>query len=103
MEVMAKRVLLTGGAGFIGHHTIEHIMRTTDWEVVTLDKLSYASRGFDRLRDIEKFTKGRLNVFTVDFSQPIEEGLEKEIGQVDYIVHMGAETHVDNSISNPRP
>jgi nucleoside-diphosphate-sugar epimerase len=34
--------LLTGGAGFIGSHCVEHILKNTDWEIVILDKLTYA-------------------------------------------------------------
>jgi dTDP-glucose 4,6-dehydratase len=97
-----KRILITGGAGFIGHHFIEHLLKNTDWEIIVLDRLSYASSGYDRLRDINIFDEKRVKIFTADFTLPIEEGLEKELGQLDYIVHMGAETHVDNSISNPR-
>ena len=36
---MSKRVLLTGGAGFIGHHLIEEILKNTDYDVVSLDRL----------------------------------------------------------------
>ena len=34
-----KRVLITGGAGFIAHHAIKHILENTDWEIVSLDRL----------------------------------------------------------------
>ena len=37
-----KRVLLTGGAGFIAHHTIKHFLENTDWEIVSLDRLDYS-------------------------------------------------------------
>jgi dTDP-glucose 4,6-dehydratase len=95
------RILVTGGAGFIGHHFVEHLIINTDWEVVILDKLTYASNGFNRLRDSGVLSNSRLKIFSADFTQPIPFGLVKEIGNLDYIVHMGAETHVDNSISNP--
>ena len=95
------KILVTGGCGFIGHHFVEHIIKNTDWEVVVLDKLSYASFGYDRLRDISVFDNKRVRVFPADFTIPIIEGLENEIGDLDYIVHMGAETHVDNSIKDP--
>ena len=39
---MPERCLITGGAGFIGHHMIEHFLANTDWEIVILDKLTYA-------------------------------------------------------------
>ena len=97
------KVLITGGAGFIGHHLAEHILKNTDWEVVVLDKLNYASCGFDRLREISVFDDKRVNILTSDFSNPIEIGLEQEIGQIDYILHLGAETHVDRSIDDPEP
>ncbi len=99
------KILITGGAGFIGHHLVEHLLKHTDWEIVVLDRLNYASSGFDRLRDIAVFEENRhrVKVFTADFTNPIVDGLAQEIGQVDYIVHMGAETHVDNSITNPEP
>lgn len=95
------RILVTGGCGFIGHHLVEHLQKNTDWEIVIIDKLNYASFGFERLRDIPIDEK-RTRVFTFDFSHPISPHLAHEIGQLDYIVHMGAETHVDNSIANPR-
>lgn len=98
-----KKILVTGGAGFIGHHFVEHLIINTDWEVVILDKLTYASNGFNRLRDSGVLSNNRLKIFSADFIHQISFGLAKEIGQVDYIVHMGAETHVDNSISDPEP
>lgn len=97
------RVLVTGGCGFIGHHFVEHIIKNTDWEIITLDRLSYASTGYDRLRDIDVFDDKRVHTFTHDISTPITNGLSYEIGQVDFIVHMAAETHVDSSINDARP
>ena len=100
-----RKLLVTGGAGFVGHHVIEHFLKNTDWKIIVIDRLSYSSGGFDRLRDIKFFKKhsDRVNMFTHDFTKPVVDGLAKEIGQVDYILHMGAESHVDNSILNPEP
>lgn len=96
------KIVVTGGLGFIGHHFVEHIIRKTNWIVYIIDKLSYASRGFQRLKSSNLFSCNRLVIFTYDLNLPISEGIKLEIGEdVDYIVHMAAETHVDNSIADP--
>lgn len=97
---MKERVLITGGCGFVGHHFIEHFLKNTEWDIVILDRLSYAG-SVDRLRDINAYDDKRVTLLTADFTLPIEENLAKEIGEVDYIIHMGAESHVDNSITDP--
>lgn len=100
-----KTVLVTGGCGFLGHHVVEHILKNTDWNVVVFDKLSYASFGLDRLRDIDVWPKyaGRVRVYTVDLTQPISVGVAQEVGEVDIVLHLAAETHVDDSIDHPVP
>ncbi len=100
---MKNKILITGGCGFIGHHMVEHFIKNTDWEIIVLDRLNYASRGFDRLKEIGAYDNPRVLKLTVDFTQPFTLGIEKEIGQVEYILHLGAETHVNNSIENPEP
>lgn len=100
---MKRRVLVTGGCGFVGHHLIEHILKNSDWHVVVMDKLNYASLGFDRLRDIQVYDDKRVSILAADFSQPLSPGMKQEIGEVDYIFHLGAETHVDRSIDDPTP
>ena len=100
---MSKTILITGGCGFIGHHFVEHVYINTDWNIIIIDKLSYASNGFERLRDTGCLNADRVKVFTNDLINPIPEGIQKEIGKnVNYIVHMAAETHVDNSIKDPK-
>ena len=97
------KILITGGCGFIGHHFVEHIYQNTDWDIIVIDKLSYASMGFSRLRDTGTLHDKRVKVFCLDLVHPLTDGVKKEIGSdVDYIVHMAAETHVDNSISDPK-
>ena len=96
------KILITGGCGFIGHHFVEHVHKTTNWDIIIIDRLSYASNGFERLRDTSTLDSNRVKVFTTDLVLPLSEGLIKEIGEIDYIVHMAAETHVDNSIKDPK-
>ena len=86
------KIIITGGCGFIGHHFVEHVFKNTDWEIIIFDKLSYASNGFERLRDTNTLNNSRVKVFTNDLTNPLPEG----------IIHMAAETHVDNSIKEPK-
>jgi dTDP-glucose 4,6-dehydratase len=98
---MVKTILITGAAGHVGSHICEHILKKTKWNIVVVDRLDYASNGFDRLRDIKVFDDKRVKIFTHDLQQPIMEGLDQEIGHVDYIIHAAAGSHVDNSIIDP--
>jgi len=98
-----KSILLTGGAGFAGHHVVEHILKKTDYDVIVLDTLTYASNGMDRLRDIRAIGDSRIRVLSANFINPLSDGVKKEIGSPEFIIHMGAETHVDNSIKNALP
>lgn len=95
------KVICTGGAGFIGHHLIQHILEVTDWEIVILDKLSYASFGLERLREIGAFDNPRVLTLVFDFSQKITDGIMRELEGAEYIFHLGAESHVDNSVLAP--
>lgn len=99
-----KTVLLTGGCGFIGHHTVEHILKKTDWNIVIMDRLTYAGN-LNFLLDMDCWEKEghRVRYVAHDFRYPISELTAKLIGPVDYIIHMGAESHVDRSIEDPIP
>lgn len=97
------KIMITGGCGFAGHHFVEHFLKNTDWEVIIIDKLTYAASGLDRVRDIEVFDGKRVKFFAYDVTNPLSAGIHKESSCVDYILHLCAETHVDNSIKNPAP
>lgn len=92
------RVLVTGTAGFVGHYVVEKIINETDWNIVGLERLSY-SGNLNRLSHID--TKGRYTSIHHNLQSPIGEILRKQIGEVDYIVHIAANSHVDRSIEDP--
>ena len=104
MLLKKQKLLLTGGAGFIGHHTVEHLLKHTDWEIVILDRLSYSGNlNFLVDMDIWEEQKHRVKFVYHDFQAPISEMTKNLIGHIDYIIHMGAESHVDRSIADPYP
>ncbi len=95
------RVLVTGGAGFIGSHLVKHLLRETEWQVIVIDKLTYAARGGARLDVPEAKTNPRLEVLTWDLATPLSVGFKKQLGDVNLIFHLCAESHVDASIVDP--
>ncbi len=97
------KVLITGTSGFVASHIVEHILKNTDWDIIGVDRLDYSSEGYDRLRDIKAYDDSRVVLFAADIAQPLPSGLKKEIGEVDYVIHAAAGSHVDNSIDDPVP
>lgn len=96
------RVLITGGAGFVGHHVVEHLLETTGWSLVVLDSLTYAGR-VDRLTDCAGYDPERVSLLWHDLRAPIHAHLDERIGDVDVVLHLAAESHVDRSIADPVP
>jgi len=98
---MSKTVLLSGIAGFVGHHGLEHIMETTDWNVVGLTTFRHMG---DPLRlELNAYDPERIKIFHVDLTSDISPRVIDRIGPVDYIFNYGSMSHVDHSIEDPRP
>ena len=101
---MSKKILITGISGFLGHHMLEHILKDTDMDVVGVDGINYAGN-LNRITDIEMFVENehRIKLIYHDLRSPINESVAHQIGDVDYIVHLAAETHVDRSLIDSMP
>lgn len=99
-----KRILITGGAGFIAHHLVAKVLKETDWEIVTLDRLDYSgnlNRLHDALQEFDAETRKRVKVVFHDLKADLNPLVRSEIGRVDYIAHLAAGSHVDRSIEYP--
>jgi dTDP-glucose 4,6-dehydratase len=90
-----KTILLTGMGGFMASHFVEHILKNTNYNVIGLE--SFRHKG-----DSERIIKNpRVTTYTCDCATPISYRLEHQIGQVDYIVNMASDSHVERSITDP--
>jgi dTDP-glucose 4,6-dehydratase len=100
---MIKTILMTGGAGFIGHHVAEHLLLNTDHNLVFLDRLDI-SGNLNRIAEVlerDPSFKARCKFIFHDLKAEINDYLGSQIGCVDVIIHLAAGTHVDRSITNP--
>jgi len=93
-----KKIIVSGGAGFIGSALIRHLIRSSDCEVVNLDKLTYAGN-LTTLKEVEN--SPRYHFAQLDICDA--EGVAKLFAefQPDSIMHLAAESHVDRSIDDP--
>lgn len=92
-----KRVLLTGAYGFAGSHFLDLCLAKTDWQIVCL--YSFRHLGCP----LRAAAHQRVENIFHDLNSPISDRIAKKIGEVDYIVHMAAQSHVERSISDPVP
>lgn len=101
---MGKRVLITGGAGFIAHHVIGKILQETDWDIISLDRLDY-SGNLNRLHDLmlgfPQEERKRVKIVHHDLKAELNPLVRSEVGKVDYVLHLAAGSHVDRSIVYP--
>ncbi len=88
-----KRILVTGGAGFISSNVVRHVLAATPYEVVSLDALTYAGN-IDNLADV--LGHERLSFVHGDIRNP--KLVADVVGEVDVIVNAAAESHVEKSI-----
>jgi len=94
------KVLITGAAGFIGHHLVKALLDRTDWRITIIDRLD-CSGNLNRLAEIGAAKNPRVRFVYHDLRAQANEQLAGQIGAHDYILHLAAATHVDRSIDDP--
>lgn len=92
------KILVTGGAGFIGSAVIRHIINHTDFSIVNIDKLTYAGN-LESLASIEDSDRYQFYRADICDQQIVSAIFERE--QPNIVMHLAAESHVDRSIDGP--
>ncbi|WOQ68821.1 dTDP-glucose 4,6-dehydratase [Microbacterium limosum] len=92
-----SKLLVTGGAGFIGSNFVHHVVSHTDHHVTVLDKLTYAGNR----ESLAGLPQSRVRFVQGDIADPAVVG--ELMASVDAVVHYAAESHNDNSLDDPRP
>lgn len=96
------RVVITGVAGFIGAHTLEHFLTNTEWEIIGIDSLEH--RG--NMARVNQVLAKNPELWGPRFrfiKQDLAKSMPNIPGKVDYILNLAAESHVDRSITDPEP
>lgn len=96
---MKRNILITGGAGFIGSHVVRlFVNKYPEYHIVNLDKLTYAGN-LANLKDVED--KPNYTFFKADIADLDEMRRIIKEYEIDGIIHLAAESHVDRSIKDP--
>jgi len=120
------KILVTGAGGFAGHHFLEHVLATTDWDVTATDSFRHKGKT-DRIREVldgqpaigcacsgactetggcplaMPAWHSRVSVLTHDLTAPFSKQMVKQLEDTDAIVAFASESHVDRSITDPVP
>lgn len=91
-------LLITGGAGFIGSAVVRFLMTNTDWQILNIDKLTYAAN-LNALEGADRSNRYQLAQVDICDSTSIEQLFYQH--EPDMVMHLAAESHVDRSISGP--
>ena len=101
---MVEKVLITGGAGFIGHMFIKELIENTDYEVISMDRLDYSgnlNRISDMMKSYNQADQNRLKVIHHDLKAEINNLVATQIGDIKHFFHIAASSHVDRAIEDP--
>ena len=92
-----RELLVTGGAGFIGSNFVHHVVEHTDAKVTVLDKMTYAASR----ESLAGTPSDRVELVVGDIADP--DVVDPLVARADVVVHYAAESHNDNSLSDPSP
>ncbi len=96
---MQRNLLITGGAGFIGSHVVRRMVeKYPDYRIVNLDKLTYAGN-LSNLQDIEEYPNYVFERADICDMETLRAIFRRH--QIDGVIHLAAESHVDRSIADP--
>jgi len=100
-----KTAIVTGTSGFIGSHTLEYLLKNTEWDFIC--PCSFSHKGTpERITEILERTPeymDRVKVITHDLTVPFTEHTISNFPQIDYIVNVASDSHVYRSIEDPAP
>jgi dTDP-glucose 4,6-dehydratase len=92
------RILVTGGAGFIGSAVVRHVIAKTDWSVLNIDKMTYAA-SLDSLSSVAQSPRYRFRKVDICDIEPLASAFREF--RPNAVMHLAAESHVDRSIDSP--
>lgn len=96
--------MITGAAGFIGHHVLYYFLMNTDYNIVCVDRLDFSgdlNRVDTILNDIDAKQKKRVKIVYHDLKAEFNEYVREKIGDINIILHLAASSHVTRSIKYP--
>ena len=97
-----KKVLITGIGGFVAYQIADYLLQNTDYQIIGLDGLTFAA-SLNRIVSLDSYKKdpSRIKFVYWNLRSPLNEYVSEQIGEVDYILHLAANSSVEHTIKFP--